>query len=142
MTEAPKIEPVKIKEYTCKQSKYGDLVPKLPTRATILAPSFSGKTLLISNLILDVYKNCFNRIYIFSPTINIDDNWGPVKKYIAKEIKPREDEKVYFDHYNPEDLQEIVELQYKVIEYQKAHDHKQLFQIAIFIDDFAESHEF
>ena len=39
MTDAPKIEPVKIKEYTCKQSKYGDLVPKLPTRATILAHS-------------------------------------------------------------------------------------------------------
>ena len=87
---SPKIEPVKIKEYTCKQSKYGDLVPKLPTRATI---SFSGKPVLISNLILDVYKNCFNRIYVFSPTINIDDNWQPVKRYIAKEIKPREDEK-------------------------------------------------
>ena len=53
---SPKIEPVKIKEYTCKQSKYGDLVPKLTTRATILAPSFSGKTVLISNLILDVYR--------------------------------------------------------------------------------------
>ena len=57
-------------------------------------------------------------------------------------MKPREDENVYFDPYNPEDLQEIVELQYKVIEYQKTHDHKQLFQIAIFIDDFAESQEF
>ena len=67
---------------------------------------------------------------------------GTSKKYIAKEIKPREDEQVYFDHYNPADLQEIVELQYKVIEYQKTHDHKQLFQIAIFIDDFAESQEF
>ena len=56
MTEAPTIEPVKIKEYTCKQSEYGDLVPKLPTRATILAPSFSGKTVFISNLILNVHK--------------------------------------------------------------------------------------
>ena len=89
MTDAPKIEPVKIKEYTCKQSKYGDLVPKLPTRATILAPSFSGKTVLISNLILDVYKNCFNRIYIFSPTINIDDNWGPVKIYCERKKNKR-----------------------------------------------------
>ena len=142
MADVPKIEPVKIKEYTCKQSKYGDLVPKLPTRATILAPSFPGKTVLISNLILDVYKGCFNRIYIFSPTINIDDNWIPVKKYIEKEIKPREDEQVYFDNYNPQDLQDIIELQYKVIEYQKEHNHKQLFQIAIFIDDFAESQEF
>ena len=66
---------------------------------------------------------------------------GTSKKYIAKEIKPREDEKVYFDHYNPADLQEIVELQYKVIEYQKTQDHKQLFQTTIFIDDFAESQE-
>ena len=56
MTGAPEIEPVKIKEYTCKQSKYGDSVPKLPTRATILPPSCSGKTVLISNLDLDVYK--------------------------------------------------------------------------------------
>ena len=53
---SPNIEPVKIKEYTCKQSKYGDLVPELHTRATILPPSFPGKTVSISNLILDVYK--------------------------------------------------------------------------------------
>ena len=66
MTDAPKIEPVETKQYTCKHSKYGDLVPKLPTRATILAPSFSGKTVLISVLILDVYKICFNRIYILA----------------------------------------------------------------------------
>ena len=51
MTDAPNIEPVKTKEYTCKQSKYGDLVPELPTRATILAPSFKGGTVLISKLI-------------------------------------------------------------------------------------------
>ena len=131
MTGSPTIEPIKTKEYTCKQSKYGDIVPGLPTRATLLAPSFPGKTVLISNLILDVYKNCFNRIYMVSPTINIDDNWIPVKRYIEKEIKPREDEQVCFDHYNPEDLQDIVELQYKVIEYQKTHGHKQLFQITI-----------
>ena len=56
----PTITPIAQKEYYCKQSKYGDsVVPKLPTRATILAPSFSGKTVLISNLILDVYRNCF-----------------------------------------------------------------------------------
>ena len=45
--------------------------------------------MLISNLILDVYQHCVNRIYIVSPTINIDDNWIPVKRYIAQEIQPR-----------------------------------------------------
>ena len=139
---APEIKPINTKEYSVKQSKYGDVVPKLPTRATILAPSFSGKTVLISNLILDVYKGCFNRIYIFSPTINIDDNFKPVKEYITNEIKPHEKERIYFDHYDPEDLQAIIDKQYKVVEYQKSQGHKQLFQIAIFIDDFAESQEF
>ena len=67
MTEnkVPIIAPIKQIEYTCKQSKYGEHVPKLPARATICAPSFSGKTVLISNLILDVYRGCFNRIYIY-----------------------------------------------------------------------------
>lgn len=139
---APEIKPINTKEYSVKQSKYGDVVPKLPTRATILAPSFSGKTVLISNLILDVYRNCFNRIYIFSPTINIDDNFKPVKEYITNEIKPHEREQIYFDHYDPNDLQAIIDKQYKVVEYQKSQGHKQLFQIAIFIDDFAESQEF
>ena len=144
MTEnkVPIIAPIKQIEYTCKQSKYGEHVPKLPARATICAPSFSGKTVLISNLILDVYRGCFNRIYIWSPTINIDDNFKPVKEYIEKEIKPNEEEQVYFDHYDSADLQTVIEKQYKVIEYQKSQGNKQLFQIAIFIDDFAESVEF
>ena len=74
--------------------------------------------------------------------MNIDENWIPVNKYIEKEIKPREDENVYFDHYDPNDLQDIVELQYKVIEYQKEHGHKQLFHIAFFIGEFVEPQEF
>ena len=40
---APEIKPFITKEYTVKQSKYGDVVPKLPMRSMILAPSGSGK---------------------------------------------------------------------------------------------------
>ena len=40
MTGSPTIEPIKTKEYTCKQSKYGDVEPTLPTRTTILEPYF------------------------------------------------------------------------------------------------------
>ena len=89
----PKIEPLKHTEYTCKQSKYGDLVPSLPARGLILAPSFSGKTILISNLILDIYRGCFQRVFIFSPTINLDSVWKPVKDYISKEMKVNSKEK-------------------------------------------------
>ena len=54
---APKIEPIKIKEYTVKQSNYG-IVGSLPIRAVIIGPSGSGKTVLVQNMILDIYT-CF-----------------------------------------------------------------------------------
>ena len=77
--ETPKIAPIKMREYSVKQSNYKMMSP-LPTRSVILSPSGGGKTILIQNMIIDIYKNCFNRIYIFSPSINVDfQSWQPVK---------------------------------------------------------------
>ena len=45
MNNVPKIEPIKCKEYTSKQSKY-DVVGKLPLRDIILGPSGVGKGIL------------------------------------------------------------------------------------------------
>ena len=75
----PNISPVKVKEYHVKQNKY-EHASELPTRSVISAASGSGKTVLIQILILDVYSGCFSIIYIFSPSIDIDDTWLPVKK--------------------------------------------------------------
>ena len=74
-----KIEPPKIQEFSVKQSKYEVVSKTLPTRAIICAPSGSGKTVLLTNFILDIYRDCFSRIYIFSPSINVDYNWIPIK---------------------------------------------------------------
>ena len=81
MQHIPKIHPIKVKEYESKQSEY-EMVPKLPVRSIILGPSGSGKTILLQNMVLDIYRDCFNRIYIFSPSINVDSTWIPVKEYI------------------------------------------------------------
>ena len=86
------IAPIKHSEYECKKSKHGEHVPKLPMGPMILNPSSGGKTVLLQNMILDIYRGCFNRIYIFSPSIDIDHTWRPVKVYIAKELKPHESE--------------------------------------------------
>ena len=72
------IKPIDLKEYSRKQSKHAH-VPKVPLRMILLAPSGSGKTVLLSNLILNIYRGCFERIFIFSPSIDIDATWGPVK---------------------------------------------------------------
>ena len=63
-------------------------------RSLILSPSGGGKTVMLVNMIMDIYKGCFNIIYMFSPSVDIDHTWQPVKDYIEKEIKPNEKEKV------------------------------------------------
>ena len=131
----PKIKPLDTKEYKLKQSKY-DNVPGLPCRTILLAPSNSGKSVMLSNFINDIYKDCFERVYIFSPSINLDDVWKPVKTYLDSRNKT--DDKIYFDEYNMEELLHIIDVQEKLINYQKEKEHKQLFQIAIIIDDFAD----
>jgi len=81
MQNIPKIQPIKVKEYENKQSKY-EMVPKLPARSIILGPSGSGKTILLQNMVLDIYRDCFSRIYIFSPSINVDSTWIPVRNIL------------------------------------------------------------
>jgi len=137
----PKIEPIKLKYYTVKQSKY-DMVPRLPCRSLLLAPSGGGKTVLLQNLIMNIYKGCFNRIYIFSPSINVDYTWQPVKKYIEEEMKVFETdkEKIYFDSFDVAELTQIIDTQHKIIQYLKRNGKSSLFSILVIIDDFADNH--
>ena len=84
--DAPRIQPINEVEYESKQSKYHHC-GKLPIRSIILGPSGSGKTVLLQNLVLDIYRGCFSRIYVFSPPIEVDSSWVPVKKDIEENAK-------------------------------------------------------
>ena len=65
MNFIPEIKPYNHDKFNSKQSKY-NIVSKLPgVRGMILAPSNSGKSILLQNIILDIYRNCFEKIYIF-----------------------------------------------------------------------------
>ena len=57
-------------------------------------------------------------------------------------MKPSKDEKYLFDHYDPKDLEKIIDQQYKITEYLKKQKKKKLFQILIIIDDIADAPEF
>lgn len=139
----PTISPIALKEYEVKQSKY-NIVGKLPIRSILLAPSSSGKTVLIQNMILDIYKDLFERVYIFSPSVHIDHTWYPVKAYLDKKMKLNNDEpKLYYDEYDPESLEKIISTHKKVIEYQKSKKEKsKLFSILVVVDDFADDVQF
>ena len=140
----PKIQPIKTKEYTSKQSKYSQCA-KLPMRSIVLGPSGSGKTILLQNFILDIYEGCFDKIYIFSPSVNLDHTWLPVKEYIKNKLKIKDDDKedpIYFDEYHPEDLSNIIETQTKITTYMKQQKKTKMFNILIIIDDYADNAAF
>ena len=135
----PHIAPIKVKEYEVKQSKYSQC-GRLPVRSILLGPSGSGKGVLLQNMILDIYKGCFERVYIFSPSINADQTWEPVKNYLNKTISVKKDEPpLYYDTNDQESLEKIIHVQKQITEHVKAKkESKRLFNILIVIDDFAD----
>ena len=78
-------------------------------------------------MILDIYKDCFNRIYIFNPSIDVDSSWIPIKKNYIKhmKVKDTDDDPIYINHYDAEALHEILDTQHKIIDYTK----KKTFEI-------------
>ena len=142
MPDVPIVKPINITDYEFKQSKY-EHVPKLPFRSIIVASSTGGKTVLIQNLILNVYKNCFSRVFIFSPSVHNDPTFVEVKKYQREEMKVDDTkEQVYFDEYRPEELENIIDTQRKIIHYMKNTKMKTLYSILIVIDDHADDTKF
>ena len=128
--------------YEYKQSKYPH-VPKIPFRSIIVASSTGGKTVLIQNLILDVYRDCFSRIFIFSPSVHTDPTFVEVKKYVKNHLKVDDSkEQVYFEHYNPQELEEVIDTQTKIITYMKDHKLNKLHSILIVVDDHADDLNF
>ena len=115
--EIPKVEPIDIPEYKYKNSKF-DMMPKLPARMLCVASSTGGKTVLIQNLILKIYRGSFERIYIFSPSVHVDDTWSAAKKYIRDVMKvDAEKEQLYYEEYDPVALKKIIDTQHKVIDF-------------------------
>ena len=110
----PDIKPISVKQYDVKQSEY-EQVPKLPCRSILLGSSNSGKGILLQNLILDVYRDCFERIYLFSPSIFVDQTNKAITDYLDSKIQLSEDEPpLYYDHYDSESLENIINTQKKL----------------------------
>ena len=70
-------------------------------RSMLVAPSGAGKTVLLTNMILGIYKGCFSIIYTWSPSIDVDNTWKPVKDYINNTSTPNDRDKCFFDDYGP-----------------------------------------
>ena len=112
----------------------------VPCTGIFLGPSKSGKTVALISMILEQYRGVFEKIYIFSPSINIDDGWIPVKKYIEEDLGVNtEREQAYYDEWDEAALRGIIQRQRKITETSKKLEMKKLYQVLIICDDFADS---
>ena len=92
------------------------------------------------SLILEQYRGVFERIYVFSPSVNIDDGWIPVKKYIEGDLGVNtEREQTYWDEWDEAALRRIIQQQRKITEAPKNLEMKKLYQVLVVIDDFADT---
>ena len=142
-----KIEPAKgTRTFEFRRSRYEHLKNFNVLRSLVVAKSGSGKTILMQQMILNIFrdpqgKSIFERVYIFSPTALTDTVWEPVLKFCRNELKHPEDEAgPLFDTWREDVLQKIVDDQKKLIDYEKNHPkefHGKLHQILIVIDDWA-----
>ena len=135
--EMGKIKLFPTTEYSSKQAS-DPVVPLAPCTGIFLGPSKSGKTVALISLILEQYRGVFERIYVFSPSVNIDDGWIPVKKYIEGDLGVNtEREQTYWDEWDEAALRRIIQQQRKITEASKKLEMKKLYQVLVVIDDFA-----
>lgn len=107
----PNIVPIAVKQYEVKQSKY-EQVPRLPCRSIFLGASASGKRILVQNLILDIHRDCFERVYVFSPGIFVDHTNKAITDYLDSKVQLSEDEPpLHYDHYDSESLENSIKSQ-------------------------------
>ena len=86
-------------------------------------------------------------MYIFSPSVHVDDTWTAVKTYISDVMKvdaeEAEKEQLYFEEYHPvARLKKIIDTQHKVVDVQKKNKQKDLCSSLLVGGDFADDPKF
>ena len=122
-----------------------DILPRVPFRGLTLAPSGSGKTLALVNMLTrpEFYGGSnpiFTHIYWCSPTATIDPALDALREFVKNHLDQDQDEDPTFhDSVDVEFLQSRVNRQRKVIEHMKKNKSRQHgFSMCIVIDDLAD----
>ena len=131
----PGIQVHKFPTYEFSKAHFSHL-PALNLRFAFIGTSGSGKGIAMQDMLLRHYRGVFDRVYVYSKSASIDRAWDPVKRYVAEvQGVAQDEEKTFFDEFDPEALQEQMDLQMKVAEYSKKQGMKQIPQVLWIFDD-------
>jgi hypothetical protein len=122
------------------EKKWNWRTPKEPFPQTpgangcFLAPSGQGKSTTLIAMLLGPYAKVFDEVHIFSPSVEIDSAWDPVREF-AKGLKASS----FHSEWDEKALIEILDKQKaKIKELKAAKSKKPLPQCLITLDDWAD----
>ena len=109
--------------------------PQTPgANGAFLAPSGVGKTTTLIAMLLGPYDNVFDQVHVFSPSVDIDSAWLPVK-----ECASRMEGSSFHSEWDEKALKKILDGQRnKIKELKAAKTKKVLPQVLTIRDDFAD----
>ena len=109
--------------------------PDLPSSWILSGPTCSGKSQAWLTLILKVYQGLWDRIFVFSPSILVDDSYVELRKYLDKMGGGKE--KLYFEDMDMTALGRILDEQRAICEMCKKQKIK-CPEILVVVDDMAD----
>ena len=115
---------------------YGEPFPDLPTSFLLAAPTASGKTMILLNILLRYYKGQFARIWFFSPSIRLDPQYAPLRKHLES-ITDQQKEPLYFEDLHQDVLGRLLDDQRKITEECRKRKVKPP-QVCVVLDDLAD----
>ena len=115
---------------------YGEPFADLPTSFLLAAPTASGKTMIILNLLLRYYRDMFARIWVFSPSIKLDPQYAPLRKYLEG-ITNQDTEPTMFEDLDQAALGKLLEDQRTITEECRKRKIKAP-QVCVVLDDLAD----
>ena len=118
-------------------------LPSVPMRACFFAPSGVGKTNLMVSLLTNprMYGgNCFDAVYVVSPSAKLDSTWQHLAKCRAKRGQKEED--FFFDHWDAERVQKIIDESFALTAHRKTQQDKgervRAVSVCLVVDDMAD----
>ena len=115
---------------------YGEPFPDLPTSFVLAAPTASGKTMIILNILLRYYKDMFARIWMFSPSIKLDPQYAPLRKKLES-MTDQQKEPTMFEDLEQEVLGKLLDEQRLITEECRKRKIKPP-QVCVILDDLAD----
>ena len=117
--------------------------PPSQRSGAFIGPSGVGKTTTAISMLMGPYKDCYSRVYVFSPSCapGIDPAWDAWRKHVKVHMRVPDDEQTMWDTWEPETLERLIERHKKVNAHLKHKKHKKGYVILVLVDDFADAGE-